>query len=145
MKFGVSIGALLLLGLVLCPAPAAQAGDVGDLVRSAYDAGLKLFEQGDRASLERAFKTLDTRKDEALDSIDYWTLYARVWLALDKGAEALWTTVVAERQAAQPTSTVFDLARARTEKDAEKKHAAIDAALKRNKKSVPARVASPNG
>ena len=74
MKFGVWIGACLLLTIALCLAPTARADDVGELVRSAYDAGSKLLAEGDRPSLERAFQVLDTRKDEALDSVDYWTL-----------------------------------------------------------------------
>lgn len=135
--------ALLLLGLLLLPlGPTAQAGDdVPEGVQAAYDAGLGLYKKGDRASLEKAFGLLDTRKDEALDSVDYWSLYVRVWQGLKKDDAALWDGIVKERQANAPTCVVFDLARARAAKKPKTAKRWIESALKRDKKSVPARVA----
>ncbi len=134
--------ALALLVLLLLPATAAHAGDdVPDGVQPAYDAGLGLFKKGERADLEKALALLDERKDEALDSIDYWTLYARIWKGLKKDDAALWDGIVKERQAKAPKSTVFDLAHARVSKDAKAKRRWIDSALKRNKKDLMARTA----
>ena len=136
-------GLLLLLGLLVLPlgTPAYAGDDVPDAVQSAYDAGLGLFTKGDRASLERALSLLDTRKDEALTSIDYWTLYARVWKGLEKDEAGLWDGIVKERQTAAPKNVTFDLVRARTSRKAKTKKKWIASALKRDKKSIPARTA----
>ncbi len=130
-----------LLALLLLCAPPASADDVPDTVQSAYDAATGLLAKGDGPSLEKALGLLETRKDEALGSIDFWTLYARVWAGLKKDAAGLWDGIVKERQAAAPKSTVFDLARARVAKDAKAKRKWIDAALTRDKSNVEARTA----
>lgn len=127
------------LALLLLPA-SAGADDVNAEVRSAYEAGQGLLGKGDRSSLERAFRLLDTRKDEALGSVDYWELYARVWLGLDKGKAAL-EALFAERQARDDTSAVWDLVRARLATETGARRKALEAARKRNKKDLRAKVA----
>ena len=135
--------ALLLLGLLLLPlGPRAEAGDdVPDGVQAAYDAALGLYAKGDRASFEKALGLLDTRKDEALSSIDYWTLYARVWNGLKKDEAGLWEGIVKERQDAAPKSVVFDLAHARVSKKPKTAKRWIESALKRDKENLAARTA----
>lgn len=133
--------AALLLALMLLPAASAHADDVPDAAQAAYDAGVGLLAKGDRSSLEKAFALLDTRKDEALTSIDYWTLYARVWQGLLKDEGQLWDGIVKERQAKAPKSVVFDLARARLATKPKEQKAWIDAALKRDKRNLHARAA----
>jgi len=134
-------GLALFLGLLLFLPATARAGDVNAEVQAAYTAGRGLFAKADRGSYERAFGVLDTRKDEALGSIDYWTLYARVWLALEKGTDALWTGVVAERQALNEASPVFDLVRARVATKPDERRRWIGAARKRAPDDVRASVA----
>ncbi len=136
----VPSGACVLLAvLFLLPAP-ARAGDVNSEVEAAFTAGQGLQAKGDRGSLERAFRALDTRKDEALGSVDYWTLYARVWHGLDKGEAAL-KTLIDERQARDATNPVFDLVRARLAKKPGAKRAWLTSAMKRNTKDLRASVA----
>jgi len=136
---GLTLLALLLVALGAAP---AQAGDdVPDAVQAAYDAAVGFLAKGDRSSLERAFALLDTRKDEALESIDYWTLFVRVWQGLEKDESALWDGLVKERQAAAPKSVVFDLARARVAKKPKTQKRWIDAASKRDKKNINVRAA----
>ena len=135
--------ALALLGLLLALPAAATADDVLDEVRAAYDAGRGLLAKGDRGSLERAFVLLDVRKDEALGSVDYWEVYARVWTGLDKGADAL-EQALAERQARDESSPVFDLVRARLAKDAAARRKLLETAAKRNAQDLRAKVALAN-
>ena len=141
------LGIVLLAVLVLLPArvraedeaaePAAPAGPpLAEICLSSK----RLEAKGDAKSLREALAALDARKTEADESIEFWKLYARLWLALKKDANELWNVVVVERQQAAPKSVAFDLARAHVETDAKAKGKAIDAALKRNPKSVPARV-----
>lgn len=139
-RLSLTVCGLLLAALLLVPA-AAIADDVNDEVRSAYDLAHKMLRKGDRASLEKAFSALDTRKDEALDSVDYWTLFARVWKALEKSDSELWDTVVKQRQDAAPKSPVFCLARAQMQEDGEERGKFIEAALARNPRSIRARTA----
>ena len=128
--------------LVLALAPLrAVADDVPDPVRAAYEASTRLVREGKRGQLEQALALLDARKDEALDSVDYWELYARTWLMLDKDASALWDGVVAERQARAPASTVFDLVRYALAREPEAKRSWLEKALARNAKDLRARVA----
>jgi tetratricopeptide (TPR) repeat protein len=131
---------LLLLALLAVPAP-ARADDVTDEVRSAYDLARKMLRKADRASLEKGWQALEARKDEALDSIDYWSLYARLWLKLDKGESQLWDGIVKPRQEAAPKSPIFCLVRARLAADEDARGNYIDAALERSPKSIRARTA----
>ena len=81
---------VLFLVAALCLAPTTLSAEhVDEGVQSAYDEAKKLHAKGDPQSLAQAFYTLDPRKDEALGSIDYWTLYARVWLALKKDPKSI--------------------------------------------------------
>lgn len=130
--------AVLLAGLLGAPA-SAQADDVPEQVRAAYTAGNNLYREGGRGNLEKAFRLLNTRKDEALDSVDYWELYARVWLGLGKVPRYLWDKTIGPRQGKAPDSPVFDLVRARIEKDLAEKRRHIESALKRKPDSLRAR------
>jgi len=137
-RLRLAAAALLLVPLLAMPAT-VSADDVPETARSAYDAGRSLLAKGGDGNLQRAFAVLDVRKDEALDSIAYWTLYARVWIAAGKDPQELWNVVCVQRQEAAPTSIVFDLVRARLADTPARKRAAVEAALKRDPKSVLAR------
>ncbi len=139
-RVSIALGSVLLAALLALPAPVV-ADDVNDEVRTAFDLGIKMLRKGDRASMEKGFRALDTRKDEALDSVDYWALYARLWKSLKKSESELWDTIVKQRQNAAPKSPVFCLVRARMTEDDEARGKLLDAALERNPKSIRARTA----
>jgi tetratricopeptide (TPR) repeat protein len=141
---GIRLGTLALSLLLPClvgTAASVRAGDVPEDMQVTYDSARSLLAQGKRADLTKAFSILDTRKDEAGTSVDFWELYARLWLMLDKGADQLWSTVLDPRQALDPTCTTFDLVHARLAHDAKAQRKWIDAALKRAPKDLNARLA----
>jgi len=140
LRSGPGVWLAVAVLVLLTTVPAAVADDVNDDVRAAYDAGCGLLAKGDRGSLERAFALLDVRKDEALGSVDYWVLYARVWRGLEKDASAL-EQAFAERQARDETSPVFDLVRARLAKDAGARRKLLDSAVARGAQDLRAKVA----
>jgi tetratricopeptide (TPR) repeat protein len=135
---GVGLVALvLLLGV---PA-AARADDVPDPVRKEYADAKALLARGDPKSVEAAFEGVRRIQDRASASVDYWDLFVRVWRAQKRPEESLWKEVTGPREAAMPGSAVFDLLRARLEDDPDKRRAHLEAAVAREPKSVPARLA----
>lgn len=127
----------LLVGL---PTGRAAADDVPAAVKKQVDEARALYAKGDAKSLASAFTLLSQTKGKALDSVDFWELFVRVWRASKKPEADLWSKIIGPREQQLPQATTFDLVRARVETDAALRREHLEKAIAKAPEAVPPRL-----
>jgi tetratricopeptide (TPR) repeat protein len=121
------LSALGLAVLLWLPAP-GRADDVPADVRALYDQAVVEMGKGDA---KRAHSTLNKARTKNPDSVDFWDLYVRVWRALEKPEDVLWTRIIAKHETDMPRSPAFALLRARLAGTPEERLGHLNAAIER--------------